>query len=166
MTPLLPCASMAPNLVQDLGQLKEAKQSLQATENKISKEKATAQRQILRQQRQAGASVTTVAMPQEQCEMENEDVINLEQVFEEGDEHISVELLRARSSHRQDVRNYERLLTFLSSISDTVTTDSECLICMNQLGGRVISMLPCLHSFCATCAAQLFGRYRGAPCPV
>ena len=147
-------------------QLNEAKQSLQAAENKISKERATAKWRKAHQQKQADASVTTVSTPQEQYEMENEDVINLEQVFEEGDEHISVKLLRARSSHRQDVRNFERLLTFLSSISDTVRTDSECLICMNQLGGRVISMLPCLHSFCATCAAQLFGSYRGAPCPV
>ena len=149
-------------------QLQEAKQSLQATEKKISKQKATAKRQKPPQQKQmqAGASVTAVLKSQEQYEMENEDVINLERVFEEDEPGVSLELLRVRSSCRQDVRNYERLLTFLSSISDTVTTDSECLICMNQLGGRVISMLPCLHSFCATCAAQLFIGYRHVPCPV
>ena len=37
---------------------------------------------------------------------------------------------------------------------------------MNQLGGRVVSMLPCLHSFCAICAAWLFANSSRSPCPV
>ena len=37
---------------------------------------------------------------------------------------------------------------------------------MNLLGGRVVSMLPCLHSFCATCAAWLFANNNRSPCQV
>ena len=149
-------------------QLKEAKQTLQATEKEISKQKAEyAKRE---EHAQTAASVAEVPKSHEQHEMVNEvesDVVNLERVFEEEDESGALlELLQARSSQRQNTRNCERLLNFLSSVTDTVTSDSECLVCMNQLGGRVISLLPCYHSFCATCAAQLFIGSQRAPCPV
>jgi len=45
------------------------------------------------------------------------------------------------------------------------TADTDCFICTIQLG-RVVSMLPYLHSFCATCAAWLFANSSRSPCSV
>ena len=140
------------------GHVEESKKSLVSVEKRIAQEKASYSIKMKHQQ---------AAEAQASPHGEEEEGLNLEQVFKEGDEPgVSLGLLKARSIHKEHISNFERLLTFLSTISSTVTSDSECLICMNQLGGRVISMLPCLHSFCGECAAQLFIHYTKAPCPV
>lgn len=95
-----------------------------------------------------------------------EEDINIENIFDEDEPGVSLGLLRSRGTYHQNIANLERRLVFLSTISDTVTSDSECLICMNLIGGRVVSMLPCLHSFCAICAAKLFERHNQTSCPV
>ena len=46
---------------------------------------------------------------------------------------------------------------------DTVTANAECLICM---GGRVVSMLSCLHSYCAVCIVTLLQCKDSAACPL
>ena len=95
-----------------------------------------------------------------------EEDVNIEDIFDEDEPGVSLGLLRSRGTYCQIISNLERRLVFLSTISDTVTSDSECLICMNLIGGRVVSMLPCLHSFCAICAAKLFEQRNQTLCPV
>ena len=152
-----------------LTQLQQEERALQRAEERISQEKAAfAEKQSrLDTQEKHVQATTPTAVSSHDGEDASEDVINLEQVFEERDESgVSLGLLRTSLSHRQNIGNIERLLNFLTTISDTVTSDTDCLICMNQLGGRVVSMLPCLHSFCAACAAWLFANSSKSPCPV
>jgi len=123
-------------------------------------EKATYAQKVL-------AEDQAVAGPLHDQRSENDVVPNLEQVIQEGEEQVvSMQLLRARNYHRENTRNFERLFVFLSTVSETVTSDSECLVCMNELGSQVVSMFPCLLSFCATCAARLFvSNHRASACP-
>ena len=152
-----------------LTQLQQEEKALQRGEERISQEKAAfAEKQSQQDTQEKHVQATTpTAVSSHDGKDASEDVINLEQVFEERDESgVSLGLLRTSLSHRQNIGNIERLLNFLTTISDTVTSDTDCLICMNQLGGRVVSMLPCLHSFCAACAAWLFANSSKSPCPV
>ena len=141
-------------------QLVEQKVALESVEKRILKEKADYEMQK-RESGYAhvpgGASVASPGM---------EDDMNIENIFDEDEPGVSLGLLRSRGTYHQNIANLERRLVFLSTISDTVTSDSECLICMNLIGGRVVSMLPCLHSFCAICAAKLFQRRNQTSCPV
>lgn len=139
-------------------QLAEQKLALESVEKKISKEKVDYERKQAKKKESAKASLTTSSQLEEDVTVGN--------VFEEEEAGVSLHLIRSRDTHRQNIANSERRLMFLSTISETVTSDSECLICFNLIGGRVVSMLPCLHSFCATCAAALFSGLRGTPCPV
>ena len=80
----------------------------------------------------------------------SEDVINLEQVFEERDESgVSLGLLRTSLSHRQNIGNIESLLNFLTTISDT---DTDCLIC--SLG---VEWSVCFHAFIHSVLPALHG---------
>ena len=141
-------------------QLIEQKVALESVEKRILKEKADYK--IQKQESSYihvpdGASIANPGL---------EEDVNIEDMFDEDDPGVSLGLLRSRGTYRQNIANLERRLVFLSTISDTVTSDSECLICMNLIGGRVVSMLPCLHSFCAICAAKLFERRNQTSCPV
>jgi len=51
----------------------------------------------------------------------------------------------------------------METVVDTVTANAECLICM---GGRVVSMLSCLHSYCAVCIVTLLQCKDSAACPL
>lgn len=140
-------------------QLEDQKVALKQVDKRISKEKNDYKkiRNQTSDNMMTGASVASLR--------DDEDV-NIENIFEEDEPGVSLGLLKSRSVHRENIANFERRLVFLSTISDTVTSESECLICMNLIGGRVVSMLPCLHSFCATCAAQLFASRNQTLCPV
>ena len=89
--------------------LEEEKKSLQSTERVIAHEKATyAQKKVL-------AEDQAVAGPLHDQRSENDEVPNLEQVFEEGEEQVvSLQLLRARNCHRENSRNFECLFVFFS----------------------------------------------------
>ena len=137
-------------------QLTKEKMNLAKVEKTITCEKD----KYMKNRESVEASLTELAVGED-------DELNVRHVFEDEEEPgVSVALIRSRKAHRENIAGYQRRLVFLSSISETVSSDVECLICMNQMGGRVVSMLPCLHSFCANCASQLFAGRRGAPCPV
>jgi hypothetical protein len=141
-------------------QLVEQKVALESVEKRILKEKADYEIQKPKSSYVPvldGASAANTGL---------EEDMDIENIFEEDEPGVSLGLLRSRGTYHQTIANLERRLVFLSTVSDTVTSDSECLICMNLIGGRVISMLPCLHSFCAICAAKLFQRRNQASCPV
>ena len=93
------------------------------------------------------------------------DPVAMEQLYEQYP-GVSEELLLERERCIAAVNQTKQLLTFMESVIDTVTANAECLICMNELGGRVVSMLPCLHSYCAACIATLFRRHKSAVCPL
>ena len=83
------------------------------------------------------------------------DPVAMEQLYEEHP-GVPEELLLERERSMKLANKVKQLLTFMDSVVETVTANSECLICMNKLGGRVVSMLPCLHSCCASCIATIF----------
>ena len=143
-------------------QVVEQKVALESVEKRILKEKADykIQKQKISDVHVHIPDGASVVNP------ELEEDVNIENIFEEDEPGVSLGLLRSRGTYRHNIANLERRLMFLSTISDTVTSDTECLICMNQIGGRVVSMLPCLHSFCAICAAKLFQRHNQTSCPV
>ena len=127
----------------------------------IAHEKAThAQKKVL-------AEDQAVAGPLHDQRSENDEVPNLEQVIQEGEEQVvSLQLLRARNYHRENTRNFERLFVFLSTVSETVTSDSECLVCMNELGSQVVSMFPCLHFIlCYLCSKVVCFQSQGISLP-
>ena len=101
---------------------------------------------------------------------EGEDEIDPEAMERLYEEHPGVpeELLLERERSMKHVNKAKQLLIFMDSVMGTVTAESECLICMNKLGGRVVSMLPCLHSSCASCIATMFRCSRSAKveCPL
>ena len=136
------------------------KRSLQSTERVIAHEKATYAQKVL-------AEDQAVAGPLHDQRSENDEVPNLEQVIQEGEEQVvSLQLLRARNYHRENMRNFERLFVFLSTVSETVTSDSECLVCMNELGSQVVSMFPCLHFIlCYLCSKVVCFQSQGISLP-
>ena len=140
-------------------QLVEQKVVLESVEKRILKEKIDYESQKQK------SSYVPVPDGASAANSELEEDMDIENIFED-EPGVSLGLLRSRGTYHQNIANLERRLVFLSTISDTVTSDSECLICMNQIGGRVVSMLPCLHSFCAICAAKLFQGRSQASCPV
>ena len=101
---------------------------------------------------------------------EGEDEIDPEAMERLYEQHPGVpeELLLERERSMKLVNKAKQLLIFMDSVMETVTADSECLICMNKLGGRVVSMLPCLHSSCASCVATMFRCNKSAKleCPL
>ena len=84
------------------------------------------------------------------------------------DEHSGVdpELAARHKELTRDVERLERLLHFLETVAETISLDTECTICMELLGQSVVSMLPCLHAFCAVCMIGLFGSQNKAVCPI
>ncbi len=150
-------------------QLDTARNSLRRVEQSVAVEKAAYFRQQKQRQQQGqniSAATSDTLLGESHDEPAEDRVANLEQLFERGGEPgVSESLLEARKEHKTEVENVQRLLMFLFTISDTVTSDSECLICMNELGSKVVSILPCLHSFCANCVAQLLGSKARALCP-
>lgn len=84
------------------------------------------------------------------------------------DEHSGVdpELLTQRKELTERAERQERLLCFLKTVAETISSDTECTICMEPLGLSVVTMLPCLHAFCAVCVIGLFGRHQTTICPV
>ena len=93
------------------------------------------------------------------------DPVAMEKLYEQYP-GVSEELLLKRERCTAAVNQTKQLLTFMETVVNTVTASAECLICMNKLGGRVISMLPCLHSYCAVCVTTLFQRNQSAACPL
>jgi len=95
------------------------------------------------------------------------DPLAMQQLYEQYP-GVPEELLLERERSTRYVNKTRQLLTFMDTIVETVTADSECLICMNKLGGRVVSMLPCLHSCCATCIVDMFRHTKTAKlqCPL
>jgi hypothetical protein len=73
--------------------------------------------------------------------------------------------LRFKETTRETER-LERLLRFLETVTDTISSDTECTICMELLCQSAVAMLPCLHAFCAICMIGLFGSQNTAVCPV
>ncbi|XP_062521909.1 uncharacterized protein LOC134196708 [Corticium candelabrum] len=102
------------------------------------------------------------------------DVVNSDDHFDQEamevmfDEHSGVdpELVSRRQELIREAKKHERLLRFMESVCQTISSEMECTICMERLGLSIITMLPCLHSFCAICVINLFGDLQTASCPV
>ena len=86
---------------------------------------------------------------------EEVDPVAMQQLYEQYP-GVPEELLLEREQSVRHANKTKQLLSFMDTVMETVTASSECLICMNKLGGRVVSMLPCLHSCCASCIAAMF----------
>ena len=67
------------------------------------------------------------------------DPVAMEQLYEE---HPSIpeELLLERERSMKVANKVKQLLTFMDSVVETVIANSECLICMNKLGGQYVAM--------------------------
>ena len=98
-------------------------------------------------------------------EDEGIDPVAMEHLYEQYP-GVPEELLLERERCVAAVNRTKQLLIFMETVVDTVTASAECLICMNELGGRVVSMLPCLHSYCAVCIVTLLRRKGSAACPL
>ena len=101
-------------------------------------------------------------------DIEEVDPVAMEYLYEQHPGYPKSCYLRERERSIKHVNKAKQLLTFMDSVVEMVTANSECLICMNKLDGRVVSMLPCLHSYCASCIATMFRCSKSAKleCPL
>ena len=113
------------------------------------------------------STAATVVDKEGEDEVEEIDPEAMKRLYEQHP-GVPEELLLERERSMKLVNKAKQLLTFMDSVMETVTADSECLICMNKLGGRVVSMLPCLHSCCASCIVTMFRCSKSAKleCPL
>ena len=114
-----------------------------------------------------GGQVATMMDKEGENEVEEIDPEAMEHLYQQHP-GVPEELLLERERSMKHVNKAKQLLTFMDSVMEAVTADSECLICMNKLGGRVVSMLPCLHSSCASCIATMFrcNKFAKLECPL
>eukprot|EP00731_Ephydatia_muelleri_P007344 Em0003g1592a len=94
------------------------------------------------------------------------DVIRIADVVDEEDVGVSFVLLQERSGVSKNVGTLERRLAFLKTVTESITPEAECMICMNALDDRVVSIMPCLHCVCEVCALELFRGASSASCPL
>ena len=140
-------------IVEDLG---ETKRRLWRLEERVATERNT-----YVEDKERG-----VAKPMG-CAEQSEDAVHLVADIDDFDNDVGVSLvlLQQRNSARKDINTLEKRLAFLQTVTDSITCEAECLICMNALGNRVVSVMPCLHSMCAVCASQLFQMNDRTLCP-
>lgn len=71
------------------------------------------------------------------------DVICIADIVDAEDVGVSDVLLQERSGVRKEVGTLERRLAFLKTVTESITPEAECMICMNTLDDRVVSIMPC-----------------------
>ena len=116
----------------------------------------------LKRRRDAEAAVAGSDGSVEQAQ----DNMHIADMMDSDSAGVSMVLLQHWNSARKTVSTLEKRLAFLQTVTDSITCEAECVICMNTLGNRVVSIMPCLHSVCAACASELFQRQQSALCPL
>ncbi|KNC47956.1 chromatin remodeling complex subunit [Thecamonas trahens ATCC 50062] len=80
---------------------------------------------------------------------------------------VDAELVAERDQAEAGIASKSQLLRFMDSVSQLLASEeTECSVCFETMYGSTVTMLPCLHPFCATCVMAVYGDKDTAECPM